>query len=262
VRWYGLGYMVAFLAGLWLAGRHVRARGVNPAVFERVSFWTIVAGLVGARLYFVVQSDFGWYLRHPQHILAAWEGGMAYFGAVIAALVTMFLLARRERIDFWLLADGGALFAAIGQPIGRIGNLFNGDILGYPSDLPWAIRYTDPNTFAPSRDVAYQPANAYELLVALGILAAVLLIRSRVTMRPGGLILTYLWLYASTQFVVFFLRANPPVLLGLKQAQWTSLVLLAVLVPITMWWRSRAGRDELGGGNEAEPARAPQRALD
>ncbi len=254
--------MVAFLAGLWLAGRHLRARGVDSSIFERVSFWTIVAGLVGARLYFVVQNDLGWYLRHPQHILAAWEGGMAYFGAVIAALVTVFFLARRERIDFWLLADGAALFAAIGQPIGRIGNIFNGDILGYPSNLPWAIQYTDPNTFAPSRDIAYQPANVYELLVAFGILAALLLIRSRVRMRPGGLILTYLWLYATTQFFVFFLRANPPVLLGLKQAQWTSIVLLAVLVPVTVWWRSRAPHDQDVTDGEGEPARPPQRALD
>ncbi len=254
--------MVAFLAGLWLAGRHLRERGISSAVFERVSFWTIVAGLVGARLYFVVQNDLGWYLRHPQHILAAWEGGMAYFGAVIAALATVFVLARRERLNFWLIADGAALFAAIGQPIGRIGNIFNGDILGYASNLPWAIQYTDPNTFAPSRDIAYQPANLYELLVALGILVAVLLIRSRIRMRPGGLILTYLWLYASTQFFVFFLRANPPVLLGLKQAQWTSLVLLAALVPLTLWWRSRAGSDQGLAGGEAEPARASQRALD
>ena len=254
MRWYGLAYMAAFLAGLWLAGRHLRARGVAAAAFERVSFWTIVAGLVGARLYYVVQSDLGWYLRHPQHILAAWEGGMAYFGAVIAALAVLFLFARRERIGFWLLADGAALFAAIGQPIGRIGNLFNGDILGYPSDLPWAVRYTDPNTFAPSREVAYQPANAYELLVALAILAALLALRSRVRMRPGGLILSYLWMYGVAQFLVFFLRANPPVLLGLKQAQWTSLALLAVLVPLTLWWRSGEGPREQEGGAGGEAA--------
>lgn len=233
--------MVAFLAGLWLAGRHLRRQGVEPGFFETVSFWTIVAGLVGARLYYVVQNDPGWYLRHPQHILAAWEGGMAYFGAVIAALAVIALFAWRRRLDFWLWADGAALFAAIGQPIGRVGNIFNGDILGYPSTLPWAIRYTDPRTFAPSRDIAYQPANVYELLVALAILATVLLVRDRIRPRPGGLILTYLWLYATTQFLVFFLRANPAVLLGLKQAQWTSLVLVLVLIPVTLWWRGTFG---------------------
>jgi phosphatidylglycerol---prolipoprotein diacylglyceryl transferase len=252
--------MAAFLAGLWLAGRHLARRGVSPSVFERVSFWTIVGGLIGARLYYVVQSDLGWYLAHPQHILAAWEGGMAYFGAVLAALAVLAFFARRERLDYWLLADGAALFAAIGQPIGRIGNIFNGDILGYPSNLPWAIRYTDPHTFAPSRDIAYQPANVYELLVALAILGIILVLRSRARLRPGGLILSYLWLYAGTQFLVFFLRSNPPVLLGLKQAQWTSLVLLALLLPVTLWWRSRnrPREHEGGGGGEA----ADQRGLE
>lgn len=233
--------MAAFLAGLWLAGRHLRRHGVDPGLFERVSFWTIVAGLVGARLYYVVQNDPGWYVRHPQHVLAAWEGGMAYFGAVIAALGVLAAQALWRRLDFWLWADGAALFAAIGQPIGRAGNIFNGDVLGYPSNLPWAIRYTDPHTFAPSRDIAYQPANVYELLVALGILAAVLLVRARLRPPTGGLILAYLWLYAISQFLVFFLRANPPVLLGLKQAQWTSLVLAAILVPVTLWWSGTFG---------------------
>jgi phosphatidylglycerol:prolipoprotein diacylglycerol transferase len=248
IRWYGIAYFVAFLVGLAVVRPYLVSRGISRHVFDSVSFWSIVVGLVGARLYFDVQNNLPYYLSHPQHILAMWEGGMAYFGAVIAVSGFLLLYSWRRRLAFWVLADGAALFAAVGQPIGRIGNVFNGDILGYRSNLPWAIAYTDLHTFAPIRGVGYQPANVYELLVA-GAVGGFIVWASRRRWQPGQLYLVYVGLYATTQFLVFFLRAQPVIALGLRQAQWTSLAVLAALLPMLLiWWKTRSLP------TEAEPA--------
>jgi phosphatidylglycerol:prolipoprotein diacylglycerol transferase len=243
VRFYGIAYVVAFVVGTWLASRHLETRGVPRSVSSDIAFWTIVFGLIGARLYYVVQSGWWWYLTHPLHIFAIWEGGMAFFGAIFAALIVLIVMARRHHINFWDLIDAGVLFAAVGQPIGRLGNVMNGEILGPPSDLPWAIRYTNPASMAPHLGVAYQPANLYEALGTLVILGVLLYLRRRGV--PSGILgLTYLVLYPVSQLILFYWRTDyetPAILWGLKQAQLTSLVMLATIVPLfyLAWLRSR-----------------------
>ena len=263
VRWYGLGYAVAFLAGLALGGRHLSRRGIAEREYGDMAFWSIVLGLIAARLYYVGQSGASWYLTHPQHILAFWEGGMAYFGAVFVVPIFIFIYSRWKKLSFWLLADGAVLFAAIGQPIGRIGNIFNGDIIGYASNLPWAIRYTSPDTFAPELGVAYQPAAAYELLLGLMILALLLAVRSYVRPRHGGLFVLYLFLYACTQFGIFFVRANSVTMFGLKQAQLSAIVLALLSVVLAAVWLRTGGPEAAGEtgahrdqGEKTEPAAA------
>ena len=243
IRFYGIAYVVAFVVGTWLASRHLETRGVPRTVSNDIAFWTIVFGLIGARLYYVVQSGWWWYLTHPLHIFAIWEGGMAFFGAIFAALIVLIVMARRHHINLWDLLDAGVLFAAVGQPIGRLGNVMNGEILGPPSDLPWAIRYTNPASMAPHLGVAYQPANLYEALGTLLILGALLYLRRRGV--PSGVLgLTYLVLYPVSQLILFYWRTDyetPAILWGLKQAQLTSLVMLVTIVPVFIfaWWYSR-----------------------
>jgi len=243
IHFYGVAYVIAFIAGTALASRHLERRGVARSVSGDIAFWAIVFGLVGARLYFVVQSGWWWYLTHPLHIFAIWEGGMAFFGAIFAALIVLIVMARRHHINFWDLLDAGVLFAAVGQPIGRLGNVMNGEILGPPSDLPWAIRYTNPESMAPQLGVAYQPANVYEALGTLLILGVLLYLRRR-GVAPGILGLTYLVLYPISQLILFYWRTDaetPAILWGLKQAQLTALVMLLTIVPAFwfVWRRSR-----------------------
>jgi phosphatidylglycerol:prolipoprotein diacylglycerol transferase len=250
IRWYGVAYAIAFVAGTAIGSRHMARRGVPSSVSSDIAFWAIVFGLIGARLYYDVQSGWWFYLTHPQHILAIWEGGMAFFGAIFAALIVLIVMARRHHLNFWDLIDAGALFAAVGQPIGRLGNVMNGEILGPPSNLPWAIRYTNPASMAPHLGVAYQPANLYEAVGTLLILAILLYVRRR-GVPPGVLGLIYLVLYPVSQLIVFYWRTDsetPAILFGLKQAQLTSLVVLVAVVPIFVyaWLRSRP----------TEPARA------
>src|SRR5216684_6993875 len=243
LRWYGLMYAVAIIIGLWIIQGYARRKGITQAMEYRIVWWCILAGLLGGRLYFVVQQPnfVSYYLAQPQHILATWEGGMAFFGALFLAIPMLFWRARVERINPLVALDAGVLFAAAGQIFGRIGNLINGDIIGYHSTLPWSTVYQNPNSWAclnpATCNVPVQPAAGYELLTNVVVLAIMFYLARRVS-RPGVLLLFYLYAYSITQFFLFFVRSNDIVSFfgldwGLKQAQWTSLVLLIVLLPIT-----------------------------
>ncbi len=243
VRWYGLMYVVAILIGLRAIKGYTERKGISQVLVNRVLWWCIAAGVIGGRLYFVVQQPdlVTGYLLQPWRILATWEGGMAFFGAIFLVIATLFWRARIERVNPLVLIDAAVLFGAVGQIFGRIGNLINGDIIGYRSTLPWSTVYQNPHSWAclnpATCNVPVQPAAAYELLTNLVVLA-LLLFLIRYTRRPGVLMLTYLYCYVITQFLLFFARDNAIVSFlglnwGLKQAQWTSLVVFLVLLPIT-----------------------------
>ncbi len=244
VHWYGILYAVAFAAGYRFAVLpHLLPRGVSRAECDRMLVWAIVAGLLGARLYYVVQQPLGEYIRDPVRIIAVWEGGMDFFGAIFAAVGTIAVLCWRSKRNVWLWCDAAVLFAVVGQPIGRIGNVINGDILGAPSSLPWATAYDNPHAVLQAGyhlGVAYQPAGAYEALCTIAIGVILLTLRRR-GVRDGVLALTYFGTYAVSQFLLFYVRESEPVVgLGLKQSQWTCLAMLILGLPVLyVAWRRK-----------------------
>jgi len=251
IHWYGLMYVVGITAGLRVAIPYASRFGISREVAYELFWPVLIACLVGGRLYYVVQSNLGSYLRHPQNILATWEGGMAFYGAVILGTPALYVMCSRKGVSFGRAMDGAALFVPVAQAFGRIGNIINGDILGYPSSLPWATQYTNPhNTFVPSHAVAYQPAAAYELLFTAGLFALIWAVRHRFRV-PGTVFLVWLTVYSIGQFVLFFGRANVVVLAGLKQAQVTAIIMtLLALIWWFLWRKEYLGRD--GGRNETE----------
>ncbi len=246
VHWYGLGYAVAFWAGWrYAVTPYLGRRGVSRAVIDRMLFTAIVAGLIGARLYYDVQNTD--LIHSPLDVIAVWKGGMDFFGAILVVFPVMAVLAIRNQVSYWLLIDAVALFGVVGQPIGRIGNVINGDILGGQSSLPWATAYTNPAAVLQTgfqlcnpqgACPAYQPAGAYEIIAAL-LIGAGLLVLLRRGVRPGVIGITYIAAYAVSQILLFQLReSEPAVFWGLKQSQWTSIAILAVAVPVLVGlWR-------------------------
>jgi phosphatidylglycerol:prolipoprotein diacylglycerol transferase len=241
LHWYGVMYVVGILVGTWVATPVAVAWGIPRDRIEGAVGWGVVGGLVGGRLYYVAQQPLGPYLAAPWRIAAAWEGGMAFFGAILGAAIALALYARREGVSFWRLVDAGAIFATVGQAFGRLGNVVNGDIVGYPTDGSWGFVYTNPGTFAPERGVAYQPAPLYEIAANVVIFLLLWRLRRGVE-RPGMLFALYLALYAVSQLVVFVWRANEVVALGFKQAQLTALVVLVVAGALACYLRARERR--------------------
>jgi phosphatidylglycerol:prolipoprotein diacylglycerol transferase len=238
VHWYGLMYVVGIAIGLLVAWNYAKMKGIIREQLETVVVWSIPAGLVGARLYYVLQQPLGQYISEPWRIIAVWEGGMAFYGAIFAVVITVFLLASRMHVSAWKFLDMAVIFGSVGQFFGRIGNVINGDVIGYPTTLPWGFVYVNPNSLAPSHDIAYQPAAIYEMIINVVLFSLLWSIRKRV--RTGILFFIYLIGYSISQIIVFIWRDNEIILFGLKQAQLTAIaVLVAALVGLLFFLRIR-----------------------
>ena len=265
IHWYGLMYVVAIAVGLYVLSRWVRQMGIHEDQMWTLFVWTAIAGLIGGRLYFVVQQPnlVQHYLLDPINIIAVWNGGMAFFGAIFLGTLTLFALAPRYGLSRWIVIDGGALFAVVGQIFGRVGNLINGDILGkqltatplsIPANvcahapciasvadphLPWfALVYLNPNNSFVTLGVAYLPAQVFEMLMNIGILLLLWPLRLRLPrVRAGYFFVAYFFLYGLSQLIVFFFRGTEPFtpflgINGLKQAQWTGIFVMLLAIPL------------------------------
>jgi phosphatidylglycerol---prolipoprotein diacylglyceryl transferase len=229
IHWYGIMIALGLYAGIQAALRDAPRRGINRDQLMNVALLAAVLGIIGGRLYYVVQNNPSFYLHHPAEIIAVWQGGMAFFGAMFGGALALAISAWRWRMPFWSLLDVGALGMTIGQAIGRIGNIINGDIVGYRTN-GWGFEYTNPNTFGPL-NVPVQPASLYELLISLALFLLLWNLRTRI--HPEGMLaMIYIVLYSISQFFIFFLRDNIVILGGLKQAQVTSLVVIALTLPV------------------------------
>ena len=224
VHWYGLMYVVGITIGLLVAWPHAKYKGITQDQLLTVAWIAIPVGLVGARLYYVLQQPLGPFISQPWRILAFWEGGMAFYGAVFTVVLAVIIIARRMKLSIWSFLDVTVIFASVGQFFGRIGNIINGDILGYPTTLPWGFKYTNPNSFAPRNDIAYQPAAVYEAIFNVILFSILWSIRKKV--QPGILFFVYIFGYSIGQILVFFLRDNEIIFWGLKQAQLTAFAVI------------------------------------
>ena len=254
IHWYGIMIALGLYAGIQVALRDAPRRGINRDQLMNVALLAAVLGIAGGRLYYVVQNNPSFFLHHPAQIIAVWQGGMAFFGAMFGGAVAVAISAWRWKIPFWSLLDVGALGMTIGQAIGRVGNIINGDIVGYKTN-GWGFEYTNPNTFGPL-NVPVQPASLYELLISLALFLVLWNLRTRI--HPEGMLaMIYIVLYSISQFFVFFLRANDIVLGGLKQAQVTSLVVIALTLPVIAYLLRK---ERLARPPEIQPAEAPSTA--
>lgn len=235
INWYGMGVVVGVLVGAYLVWHWSLDFPRLREQLERLLVWIVVGIIVGARLYYVVQHT-DEFAGHPFEILAIWEGGLAYFGGLFGGIAAAILYCRRHGLHFWSVADRFAPAIAVGSAIGRIACGLDGMDYGTPTKLPWGIIYTNPRSYAPLDGVPRHPDQFYEL--AGDLLIAGLLLRFRGRVASGVLFWSYLVMFSILRFAVFFVRGNvPPVALGLKNAQWTALAILAIALPAVARFR-------------------------
>jgi phosphatidylglycerol:prolipoprotein diacylglycerol transferase len=239
VRWYGMMYVVGILTAFLTAWPYAKWKGFTDDQLEKIVMWAVPAGLVGARLYFVVQQPLGQYFADPFRIFAFWEGGMAWYGAVFAVVIVLFVMGWQMKISILKLLDVAAIMAVVGQFFGRIGNFINGDVVGYQTTLPWGVVYANPNSFTAQHDVAYQPAAVYEAIIDILLFGVLWFFRKKV--KPGVLFFIYIISYSISQIIVFTWRDNEVIFLGLKQAQLTAItvIIAAIVVFLVLFLRQR-----------------------
>ena len=163
IRSYGIIVALSFFLGLWLSTREARRKGLDPRLVQDFALYALLGGIVGARIYFILFSNPGYYLKNPWEILAVWHGGIGIIGALLGGFLTAVWFCRRKKLSFWRFADTLAPGIPLGQTVGQLACLFNGDSYGRPTNLPWAITYTDPRSFAPL-NVPLHPIEIYEMV--------------------------------------------------------------------------------------------------
>jgi phosphatidylglycerol:prolipoprotein diacylglycerol transferase len=160
VHWYGILIVLGTLAAAFYAAWYVKRRGHDPNIVWDALVWILIAGLVGARLWYVLADIIGGntrYLDDPMSILYINQGGINILGGVIVGGIVGWYFAKRNQIDPWLLADAVGPGILMGQAIGRLGNYINQELYGPPTTLPWGITIQQLNRIDPWRDVAQYP---------------------------------------------------------------------------------------------------------
>ncbi len=207
------GVMVAlgFALGTYLAREEGARHGVQKSDMTDIALWGLIMGVVGARVLYAV-VEWRMYVERPMLLLSP-SGGLAWYGGLIAALVTGVVFCRVKKLPTLAVFDASAPGIAVAHALGGGGCLGGGCCWGAHASegFPLAVRYTDPHsryvlTMGDSAPV--HPAQLYESF-ALAVIVAVLLVFRRRPHRHGEVMLLYLSLYAAARFVVEFFRADP-----------------------------------------------------
>ncbi|HNX10592.1 MAG TPA: prolipoprotein diacylglyceryl transferase [bacterium] len=229
IYWYGLIMVLAMLLALLVAVRLAKKYQIKSERVLDLSFWLIIFGLLGARLYDVL-LNLSYYLQYPGKILAVWEGGLAIHGAIIAGLITVVVWTKKQNTWLWLAIITPAL--ALGQAIGRFGNYFNQELFGRPTNLPWGIPIDLINR--PNQFISYeffQPTFLYESLGCLLIFILLILLHRRFsgkTHQNQLIVLLYLCLYSVLRFVLEFWRTDDTPTIGIWR--WPQIISLLIII--------------------------------
>jgi phosphatidylglycerol:prolipoprotein diacylglycerol transferase len=201
VHSFGVMMVLAFVAAIYLTQIRAERYGLGRVQVSDCCFWALVAGVLGARVAFIIQEP-SWFAHHPAELFSLQFRGLTSFGGLIFGAGAVLIWARKHRVPIWSVLDLAAPAFVIGHAIGRIGCLMNGCCFGGECSpgLPWGIHVEDSS-------VLHHPAQAYDSLmnfVAVGIL----LWREKVRLAPGSLVGIMLILHGFTRIIYEFWRAG------------------------------------------------------
>jgi prolipoprotein diacylglyceryl transferase len=236
---YGLCYVVAIVAAIRITARRWGAEGGSRELPLQVAVWGVPAGLIGGRLYYLATSwdevPHRWW--GP---LAVWKGGLGIWGGIALGTLAGVWRLRRAGVDGARFMDAAAPGLLVAQSIGRVGNWFNQELFGRPTDLPWGLeidpehrpaRYADATTF--------HPTFLYEIVWNLALAAALVWLGRRRRIRAPGLFALYVTGYSAFRILEELLRVDPAHhILGLR----LNFFLACVLTPAGAAWFVRTQR--------------------
>jgi phosphatidylglycerol---prolipoprotein diacylglyceryl transferase len=237
---YGLMLLLAIAACIWLTGVRWVRRGGDWDLIFRVAVWGVAFGIIGARAYHVVTS---W--DEVQNIdewwapFAVWKGGLGVWGGIFLGLLAGAVVVKRSGESVTKMMDAVAPGLLLAQAIGRLGNWWNQELFGKPTDLPWALEI-DPS-HRPAEYIieeTFHPTFLYELVYnSLGVVLLLLLDR-RFRFRPPALFALYVSYYCFGRFFEELLRIDPSHEFGgLRLNAWVSVVVFVLSTLFFIWWQ-------------------------
>lgn len=243
IAYYGIIIGLGMLAGIWVAQSDAKRRGQDPELYLDFALYGIIFSIIGARIYYVI-FEWDFYKNNLPEIFNLRAGGLAIYGGVIAAVLTMITYTRIKKLSFFSMADSGVLGLVTGQIIGRWGNFFNCEAFGGYTDSLFAMRIKRSlvSDSMINEDVLkhlivengvefiqVHPTFLYESLWNLGLLVFMLWYRKRKKF-DGEMLWIYLAGYGAGRFWIEGLRTDQLIMFGtgIPVSQALSLVLIII----------------------------------
>ncbi len=266
IHFYALFILLGIALAIWLGNQRFKARGGKSGVVLDIALWAVPFGIVGGRIFHVL-THWNFYFGDGKDLIkvfAIWEGGLAIYGALILGTVGAYIGSKFAGIRFLSFADAIAPGVILAQAFGRLGNYFNQELFGLPTDLPWGLEISSPNDAIPiglPEGTLFHPTFLYEILWNILAFAIILLLERKWSLRWGQTFGLYLGLYSIGRFWIEGLRIDPSeVLLGIRTNQWSALGGLAIAVALIYWSRRKHPGVEVSvylPGREPEAANDP-----
>ena len=239
---YGVLLAASYLLGLWLAMHRAKSWGLDANRVLDLGIYIIIAALIGAKLLLLV-VDFDQFTTSPDQLLSLARSGGVFYGGLILSVLVAFWYISRHRMPFWTTCDVFAPGIALGHVTGRLGCFAAGCCYGRPTDVSWAVIFTDPAAAAnvgTPLGIPLHPTQLYEAGAELIILGLLLDGERRGRRFPGRTFWAYMLLYAMSRYVIEIYRGDPRGMVFdvMSTSQFISM-LLAPLSLVMLFWLSR-----------------------
>ena len=242
VRWYGIIVALAVLVlVLWMMRETKRAVGLSSEPVLTGALIALPSGIIVSKLLHVIDM-WDYYIQYPGQIFS--PAGLTIYGAVLGAALGLWIYSKVSKYPFGHVVDLLAPGIILAQAIGRVACTINGCCYGIPTSLPWGVVYTHPDSiaFVASRvllpGMGLHPTQVYEIIYNLIVFGVLFKLRGR--LKPdGSLFLVYLSLYSAWRLGIGFLREGTPFLFSLHQAQFLSIIVLAITISLLVYRKTR-----------------------
>ncbi len=213
IRWYGLLFASAFLSGYIVFTRYLSTERLTSEMMDQLLIYIAVGTVIGARLGHCLFYEPDYFLKNPLEILKIWKGGLASHGAAIGILLSLWLYVRKHKLSFLWMIDRIVIVVALGGSFIRFGNLFNSEIYGRPTDLPWGFEFVrdklyDQNTGELLDTVARHPTQLYEALsyILIFVLLFTFYRKRHLKVRDGYIFGVFMILLFAARFLIEFVK--------------------------------------------------------
>lgn len=230
IKWYAVLILIGAFAAYYVIQKNLTKLGYESSMIDDLFFGSLVSGIVGARLWYVVFYDLQSYLANPISILMTWQGGMAIQGGLLLGALFAFFFLKRKGISFMRFADNIVPNILIAQAIGRWGNFMNQEAYGRVVDEAYFNLFPAFIKNTMFIDGAYrEPTFLYEsVLNIIGFILIVYVLKRFSENKRGDLLYAYLMWYGISRFWVEGLRTDSLMFMGLRMAQITSIVFIVI----------------------------------
>lgn len=243
---YGAMLALAFLLGIWVAGRRAPSRGMNPQLIVDLSLWVLVLSIIGARVLYV-STNWEYYRFHLWEILMVQKGGLVFYGGLIIGILTVVAFTRLKQMSFWQVADVMTPSIALGQAIGRIGCFLNGCCYGKLTSVAWGVQFPEQSPasqqFGPLHVV--HPTQLYSTGANLLLFFFLLWIDPR-RKFDGQTFWIYVLCYGIARFGLEFFRGDNQPIFGFLTLSQTISIFLFILAVAMLAFLAKRTRGHAG----------------